>query len=322
MLVLGDVILDRYWWGEASRLSPEAPVPIVRKQRSTAKPGGVANTAANLVALGAAVDLIGLVGADSASDELRRVLAESGVGSDLLLRDPNCPTTAKTRIIASNHHITRVDEEETHPISDQQSAEVIALVTGRLNAADAVVISDYAKGFLTPSLLRDVIDLARRAGKPVFVDPKGPDWKRYAGTTYLKPNRLELGALAGMQVRSHEDTVIAAARLLPLLEGSKLLVTEGPEGMTLIAPGTREYHLLPSPRQVYDVTGAGDTVLAAFAIAVSAGAEPAEAMSIAIEAAAIVVGVVGTATVRADDLAAALAAKTELRPQTLVADLA
>jgi rfaE bifunctional protein kinase chain/domain len=302
MLALGDVILDRYWWGEASRLSPEAPVPIVRLERSSLRPGGAGNTAANLAALGASVTLFGVVGDDPEALELRLVLEESRVNPSGLLTYAGRRTTTKTRIIAGHQQVVRVDAEHAVPIPGEMALGAATLVARELENAQAVVISDYAKGFLAPALLESVIGSAVEAGKPVFIDPKGADYNRYSGATLVKPNRAELALLTTMPVTNHADTLSAGCRLSTLLEGTRVLVTEGAEGMTLFAGGERVEHVASKPRQVFDVTGAGDTVLAAVAMAVTAGASWLEAMQMATAAAAIAIEQMGAAAVTLEQL--------------------
>lgn len=301
LLVLGDVILDRYWWGESTRLSPEAPVPVVRKRSVSVTPGGAANTAANLAALGASVDLIGIVGKDAAAGELKGVLEKGGVPVGCLLEAAGRPTTTKTRIVALHQQVVRVDEEDINAVPDSLAAAAAGLVAERLAAIDAVVISDYAKGFLTPALLERVLAMAGQAGKPVFVDPKGMDYSRYAGCTLIKPNRAELSLLTGMPTRNHEETLAAARHLTASMPGTLVLVTEGPEGMTMLADGRVE-HIEPVARQVYDVTGAGDAVLAVTALALSTGASHTQAMRLSSHAASIVIGKVGTVVVALEEL--------------------
>ena len=305
ILVIGDVILDRYWWGEASRLSPEAPVPVVRKQRSTVRPGGAANTAANLAALGAIPYLIGLVGADREAVELQGALLESGVAVDFLISESARPTTTKTRVIASHQQIVRVDEEDAAPIPREAEDRAREVIAGCLERCSAVVVSDYAKGFLTPSLLNFVTAAAGRAGKRVFIDPKGVDYTRYQGCFLMKPNRLELSILTGLPTGNHEETLAAGNRLSSVMPGTLILVTEGADGMTLFADSAAVEHLASAPRQVYDVTGAGDTVLATLSLAISAGASYRDAMELASEAAAIAIGTMGTAIVTLPQLEAA-----------------
>jgi rfaE bifunctional protein kinase chain/domain len=312
ILVIGDVILDRYWWGDASRLSPEAPVPVVRKQSATVRPGGAANTAANLAALGATPLLVGLVGQDPAATELDAALLACGVRADWLVTENARPTTTKTRIIAAHQQIVRVDEEEVVPTSREVEERALELIAECLERASAVVVSDYAKGFLTPSLLKFVTGRAGLAGKRVFVDPKGADYTRYQGCFLLKPNRLELSILTGLAVRNHEETLAAGNRLSSLMPGAMILVTEGGDGMTLFAGSSPVERLAPAPRQVYDVTGAGDTVLATLSLGICAGATYREAMELATEAAAIAIGTMGTAAVDLTRLETAW--KATLRP--------
>ncbi len=297
ILVLGDVILDWYWWGQASRLSPEAPVPVVRKQRTTLQPGGAGNTAANLAALGARVSLFGVTGADHQAEELRNVLKAQNVDISGLIADPSRPTTTKTRVIAAHQQIVRVDEEATGPVSASIVADALQAVKRSLQEADAIVISDYAKGFLTPELLQGVIAEASRVGKRVFADPKGAEARRYRGVFLLKPNRLELGLLTGMPAATHAEVLAAGSRLAAGMPGTHILVTEGPEGMTRFAGSEKPQHLASAPRQVFDVTGAGDTVLAVTAMAVTAGATWIEAMQLASEAAGIAIGQMGSVAV-------------------------
>jgi rfaE bifunctional protein kinase chain/domain len=297
ILVLGDVILDWYWWGQASRLSPEAPVPVVRKQRTTLQPGGAGNTAANLAALGARVSLFGVTGEDSHANDLKAALSACGVETGGLITDSGRPTTTKTRVIAAHQQVVRVDEESTHPISTDIADAVLKAVLEDLHNAGAIVISDYAKGFLTPPLLDAVIGEARRAGKRVFADPKGADAARYRGVFLLKPNRVELGLLTGLPSETHAEILAAGSRLAGNMPGTHILVTEGSEGMTLFAESQAPEHLAPAPRQVFDVTGAGDTVLAAIAMAVTAGASWTQAMQLAAEAAGIAIGQMGSVAV-------------------------
>ena len=301
LLVLGDVILDRYWWGDSQRLSAEAPVPIVRIERTTVRAGGAANTAANLVSLGAAVELFGVVGADSAAAELRGVVEGCGIAT-ALVEDAGRPTTTKTRIVALHQQVVRVDREETAGLPDALVAETAARVQAGIKDGHGVVLSDYGKGFLTPGLVRQVIAAAKEQGVPSFIDPKGADYEPYLGCSVLKPNRLELGVLTRQPVRSHAETLAAGRGLRSLMPGTAILVTEGAEGMTWFSPDGGEDHVDPVVRQVFDVTGAGDTVLATVALAICAGAGPRRALELASRAASIVVGVIGTATVTREQL--------------------
>lgn len=302
VIVAGDLILDRYWWGSASRLSPEAPVPVVNRERISVRPGGAANTAVNLAALGATAELFGVAGDDHDACDLRSALSAAGIVDAWVRSDSRRPTTTKTRVMALNQQIVRVDDESCAPISHDIAFDATNEIRQRLAGSSALVFSDYAKGFLVPELLHDTISAARESGTPIFIDPKGRNATRYAGCTLLKPNRLELGLLAGMEVHSHEDTIEAGKRLSLNLGGTKILATEGASGMTLFENGDVREQVAAAPRQVYDVTGAGDTVLATMALAVAAGAEYRDAMQLAVAAASIAIGVMGTAAVTAAQL--------------------
>jgi D-beta-D-heptose 7-phosphate kinase/D-beta-D-heptose 1-phosphate adenosyltransferase len=238
--------------------------------------------------------------------ELRGALLECGVVVDFLIAESERPTTTKTRIIASHQQIVRVDEEDTALMPPETEVRAREAITERLETASAVVVSDYAKGFLTPSLLHFVMASAGRAGKRVFVDPKGADYEPYQGCFLMKPNRLELSILTGLPARNHEETVAAGNRLSADMPGTLILVTEGADGMTLFQDSRTVEHIASAPRQVYDVTGAGDTVLATLSLAISAGATNRDAMELATEAAAIAISTMGTATVTLPQLVTAL----------------
>lgn len=302
VLVAGDLILDRYWWGSASRLSPEAPVPVVKRDSVTVRPGGAANTAVNIAALGASAELFGVAGHDREADELQTALTAAGIRQVWLCRDQGRPTTTKTRVMALNQQVVRVDDESAEPIPEAAAQQAVAQIGSRLAGSSALVFSDYAKGFLTPLLLQQAIRAARAAGMPVFVDPKGRDATRYAGCTLLKPNRHELGLLTGVELHTPDDAAAAGRRLSAAMPGTKILVTEGSAGMTLFEDGAAREHVAAVPRQVYDVTGAGDTVLASMALSVAAGADYREAMQLSVAAASVVIGVMGTAAVTAAEL--------------------
>jgi D-beta-D-heptose 7-phosphate kinase/D-beta-D-heptose 1-phosphate adenosyltransferase len=307
-LVLGDVMLDRYWWGDARRLSPEAPVPVVAIQRTSALPGGAANSAANLAGLGGAVALAGIVGDDGAAGELEALCLEAGIDPRGLVREAGRCTTTKTRVIAQHQHVVRVDHEVLSPPSQASLERVFEHYAAALPSTDAVVISDYLKGATPPPFLKRVSGRAREAGKPVLVDPKGRDCTRYAGCTLLKPNRAELSLLTGLAADTREHTIAAGRALSQRLAGAEILVTEGADGMTLFAGGDVVCSQPAQKREVFDVTGAGDTVLAAVAASLAAGASRAEAMYIASHAAALTVSVLGTYVVKLDELRGALEA--------------
>lgn len=264
--------------------------------------GGAGNSAANLAALGGRVSLVGVTGADAHAGDLRAALAARGVETTRLITDASRPTTTKTRVIAAHQQVVRVDEEDTKPISEAIVADVVKAVKNDLGNTAAIVVSDYAKGFLTPQLLEAVIGEARRAGKRVFVDPKGADVVRYQGAFLLKPNRLELSLLTGLPADTHAEVLAAGTRLAERMPGTHVLVTEGDAGMTLFLQSQPPEHVASTPRQVFDVTGAGDTVLAVIAMAVTAGASWRDAMQLATEAASIAIGQMGSVAVSLSDL--------------------
>ncbi len=311
VLVAGDLMLDRYWWGVVDRVSPEAPVPVVRRMSASGLPGGAANTASNVASLGAAVSLFGIAGQDEAGRELRYLLAKANVDCEPVLADATRPTTVKTRIIAHDQHVVRIDEEDTTPVSPRIAAQIASRVEEAMENADAVLISDYAKGAMTPEVLRRILAAAKRFGKPAVVDPKGHDWKIYSGATVIKPNRGELVALTGLAVRNHADTISAARCLAAAMVSTTVLVTEGKEGMTFLCPAGAEREFPAYARHVYDVTGAGDTVSAALTLALACGAALEEAAWLSNVAASLAVAEVGTVAVTREKLAAAVALAPE-----------
>jgi D-beta-D-heptose 7-phosphate kinase/D-beta-D-heptose 1-phosphate adenosyltransferase len=306
LLVVGDVMLDRYIYGEVTRISPEAPVPVVRKTREVAAPGGAANTAANVAALGARVTLAGVVGADEAGAALRRSLEQRGVDAGALVADAARATSVKTRIVAHQQQVVRLDEETSVELALGTRAELLMRCNAALSGSQAVVLSDYAKGALGAGAVAQLVAAARAAGVAVLADPKTHAVEPWRGVTLLKPNRLELGQLAGRPVHTHEETLAAGAEVLAQLEGGALLVTEGAEGMTLFQPHQAPRQFQSVTRTVFDVTGAGDTVLAALAVALAAGATLEQAAHLAQVAASLVVQKLGTEVIRLDELARAI----------------
>lgn len=302
LLVIGDLMLDRYWYGTVNRVSPEAPVVVVSKRDESIVPGGAANAAANITALGGEVSIAGVIGDDLAGDELRRALTTRGITLSGLIQDSTRRTSTKTRIVAHSQHVVRIDDETTAPISAQTAEELIRHVEAVMPAVNAVVLSDYAKGVLTESTAAAVIRIANAYGKKTCVDPKVNDIRRYRGATLIKPNRLELGALTGLPVNNHAETLVAARALLELAGNSAILVTEGADGMTLLEPEREALHFPAHARIVYDVTGAGDTVMAVIAICLAAGAELPDAVELGNRAAGLVVEKVGTEVVPVHEL--------------------
>jgi rfaE bifunctional protein kinase chain/domain len=295
VLVVGDVMLDRYWFGDVSRISPEAPVPVVKIERSEERPGGAANVARNAASLGAASALLSVVGPDEPAQALSRLLDQCGVDA-WLQADETLATTIKLRVIGRQQQLLRIDFE-TWPTHESLQA-TLAEYRRRLPHCGVVVLSDYGKGGLTH--VTEMIALAREAGKPVLVDPKGDDYARYRGATLLTPNRSELGQVVG-KWKDDADLARRAQALREELGLDGLLVTRSEEGMTLFrAEGVT--HEATRAREVFDVSGAGDTVIATLAVMLAAGSSLVDAMRWANHAAGIVVGKLGTATVTLDEI--------------------
>ena len=299
LLVVGDVMLDRYWFGDVSRISPEAPVPVVKVEREENRLGGAANVARNAAALGARTALLSVVGDDDAGRTLQRLLDEGQISAGLHV-DREIDTIVKLRVIGRQQQLLRIDFET--PPSHEILQAKLAEYERRVADADVVLLSDYGKGGLTH--ISEMIRIARAAGKPVLVDPKGDDWSKYAGATVITPNRSELKQVVGSW-HSDEDLASKARSLREQLGLEALLVTRSEEGMTLFA-ADETHHQPTVAREVYDVSGAGDTVIATLAVMHGAGADWAEAVRMATLAAGIVVGKLGTAVVSREELAAAL----------------
>src|SRR5471032_1028345 len=295
VLVVGDVMLDRYWFGDVNRISPEAPVPVVHVQRQEDRLGGAANVARNAAALGAQAGLLCVVGHDEPGERIVELLGESRV-TGFLERDPALLTTIKLRVLSRQQQLLRVDFENT-PTHEVLSA-CLARFETLLPQHDVILMSDYAKGGLTH--VTQMIADAKRAGKPVLVDPKGDDWDRYRGATLITPNRAELREVVG-RWSSEEDLLARVTALRESLDLGALLLTRSEEGMTLFTAG-QVVHTQAAAREVYDVSGAGDTVIATVATMLGAGVPLVDCIAYANRAAGIVVGKLGTATVDYNEL--------------------
>lgn len=303
LLVAGDVMLDRYWQGPTSRISPEAPVPVVRIQKDETRPGGAANVALNIAALGGHAHLLGVVGRDDTAHRLREALVLKKVQPDFV-EAPGHPTITKLRVLSRNQQLIRLDFEES--LSQVGAFDRAAyLLRYRIALADAqvVILSDYGKGTLADAA--ELVAAARAAGRAVLVDPKGSDWRPYRGATLITPNLSELEAVVG-PCPDQASIVAKGSKLRDELGLEALLVTRSEQGMTLLLPGHEPLHLPTEAREVYDVTGAGDTVIATFGAALAAGHDFAHAARVANLAAGIVVGKLGTATVSTAELARAV----------------
>jgi D-glycero-beta-D-manno-heptose-7-phosphate kinase len=295
VLVVGDVMLDRYWFGDVNRISPEAPVPVVLVQKQEDRLGGAANVARNAAALGAQAGLLCVVGHDEPGERVVQLLDDSGV-APYLERDPELPTTIKLRVLSRQQQLLRVDFEKA-PAHEALLAG-LARYDALLPTHDVILMSDYAKGGLTH--VTQMIAKARAAGKPVLVDPKGDDWERYRGATLITPNRAELREVVG-QWKSEADLLARVNKLRADLDLKALLLTRSEEGMTLFSD-EGNLHAAAVAREVYDVSGAGDTVIATLAVMLGAGLPLDEAVTLANRAAGIVVAKLGTATVDYDEL--------------------
>ena len=296
VLVVGDVMLDRYWFGDVERISPEAPVPVVRIARTEERPGGAANVARNVAALGAGASLLSVVGADEAGAAIERLVAADGVSASLH-HDASLPTTVKLRVIARQQQLLRIDFE-TRPSQEVLGAKLKEFAE-RVRETGIVVLSDYGKGGLEH--IATMIAQAKAAGRRVLVDPKGDDWAKYRGATLVTPNRAELRDVVG-RWRDEADLTARVENLRRELDCEALLVTRSEEGMSLFtAQGA--LHIPAQAREVFDVSGAGDTVIATVATLIAAGAPMADATWIANEAAGVVVGKLGTAVVHPAELA-------------------
>jgi len=295
VLVVGDVMLDRYWFGEVSRISPEAPVPVVRVTSSDERPGGAANVARNIAALSAKAALLSVTGDDEAGTKIAELMQAEGVVAELH-RDPSISTTIKLRVIGRQQQLLRIDFET--PPSHEALSAALADYERLLGECDVVVLSDYGKGGLAH--ITRMIALANTANKPVLVDPKGEDYSRYRNATLITPNRGEFREVAGGW-KDEEELTRKAEALRRELNLKGLLVTRSEEGMTLYREGER-VHEQTQAREVFDVSGAGDTVIATLAVMLACGADIAEAVRVANRAAGIVVGKLGTAVVHKEEL--------------------
>lgn len=300
--VLGDVMLDRYFWGDVERISPEAPVPIVHVTRRSKRLGGAANVAANLRELGLDVAVVGVTGKDRAGEGLRGVLVEHGIDANGLVAHDEVETTEKVRIIARNQQVVRADFESDDAIDDSVRAHLLDALSAEAARSGALVVSDYGKGVLAEHMLRDVIALWRRAGKHVLVDPHVPHFRWYRGASVITPNTREANLAAGIDFRKGREPSTPAFAVIKELELEALLVTRGEEGMSLFTNDGRQVHVPTVAKEVYDVTGAGDTVISVLAAALSTGVELVDGVVIANQAAGEVVKEVGTTTITADAL--------------------
>ncbi len=309
VLVVGDLMLDQFLWGRVSRISPEAPVPVVEFERESAMPGGAANVSRNLADLHAATDLIGVVGQDDAARKLKKLLAQQKIGCSGILASGTRATSIKTRIVAHQQQVVRVDRETRGDLDDKTTRRLIAALHGHLDSADAVIVGDYGKGVVTQALLEEIKRLCHDRGIWLSLDPKPVHHLNLKNLSLITPNRKEAFELAEMiDETRHENPLSdaslqqAAGKLLADLRPAVLLITLGDQGMLLCRRDQPPFHIPTVAQEVYDVSGAGDTVIASFTLAIAAGASPVEAAIFSNHAAGVVVGKVGTATVQPAEL--------------------
>jgi len=302
ILVVGDVMLDRYLWGNVSRISPEAPVPVIELSGESKRLGGAANVAHNIVSLGARARVLGVVGDDEPGRQLVSELEKCGVSPDSVLVDSGRPTTVKTRIIAHSQQVVRTDLEKRSDVNETLEEKLIRAIRENLPGSDAVVVSDYGKGVLTDKVLRFVIEEAGSLGAPVCVDPKETRLLSYVGVTAITPNQHEAGFAYGRRIVDEATLAEVGWGLSKKLSCDGVLITRGERGMSLFEKNGDYTHFPTVARDVFDVTGAGDTVVSAFALALAAGANLRQAASISNHAAGIVIRELGTATATVSEL--------------------
>jgi len=302
VLVLGDLMLDRYLWGHVSRISPEAPVPVVAVKKETSCLGGAGNVSRNLQSLGASVLLVGLVGDDAAGLWIK----ENAPAARGIFTDQDKPTTIKTRVIAHHQQVVRVDQEEIEPLSADVRKDILSLI--RDEAYDGLLVSDYNKGAVSQDLMQKALEVTHERGIPVFVDPKVENFSYYSPVTLITPNHFEAERIVNYPCHTDPEVEKAGSDILSRISAHYLILKRGEQGMTVFEQGKPPNHIPTVAKEVYDVTGAGDTVIAATSLALLAGASILEAALLANTAAGIVVGKLGTATLNREELLAVLSA--------------
>ncbi len=300
--VVGDLMLDRYFWGSVSRISPEAPVPVIEMEQEQDRLGGAANVAMNIKSLGGKPLLIGVIGADNSGKRVHELLRESGFSTDGIVVDGTRPTTVKTRVIAHSQHVVRIDRETRSEISFIIQNKIIDVLRHHMNDLDGIIIEDYNKGVIAKSLIRQIIELARESHKPITIDPKFNNFFAYEHVTVFKPNRKEVEEALGVRLRDPESVREAGKSLLERLHAENVLLTLGEQGMTLIEHDGTVSSVPTMARNVADVSGAGDTVIATLTLALAGGARIREAASLANFAGGIVCGYVGIVPIDKEEL--------------------
>jgi len=302
VLVVGDLILDEFIWGEVSRISPEAPVPVVLTKHESIMPGGASNVANNLRALGAEVYLAGIIGDDEYGATLRGELDQKGIYTYGVFVDGSRPTTVKTRVVAHHQQVVRIDREKAEPLQEGYVSKIIDFVKGAAREMDGIIIEDYGKGVITPRLLKECVPYARRYDKVISVDPKEEHFRYYRSISVITPNNHEASRAVGFKIKDEKSLRAAGKKLLEMTGCRIVLITLGENGMAVFQKGKAMTHIPTVAQEVFDVSGAGDTVIATFTLALCAGADPVRAAFIANCAAGIVVGKVGIAVVSPHEL--------------------
>ena len=306
VLILGDIMLDEYMYGSVDRISPEAPVPVVDVTSSKILLGGAANVAANICSLGGEALLIGVVGEDEAAIKISQLLKSKNISDKLLVTDITRRSTIKTRIIAHSQQIVRADREDRHEVNTEVEKEILKRFLSVVDDIQAVIISDYGKGVITLSLLEKIMTVCLERDIYVAVDPKETHFNNYKRVSVITPNHHEAGFAYGRRIQNEEDLLEVGNGLLSRLQAKSILITRGPDGMSLFTSDSAPRHIPTFAKKVFDVTGAGDTVIASFVVATCAGADPIEAAVISNTGAGITVGEIGTATVTMEQLRAEL----------------
>ncbi len=302
VLVVGDLILDEFIWGSVSRISPEAPVPVVWVDSENFMPGGASNVANNIRSLGGEVFLAGIVGDDERGAVLRSLLLEKGVNCEGVFTDGSRPTTQKTRVIAHHQQVVRIDREQARPLSENVCKEIAGFITERLKHVDALIIEDYGKGVIVPRLVREAVKVAKKHNKIITVDPKETHFSYYRGVTTITPNHHEAASAVGFPIKDDASLLKAGKKLMEKVKCESVLITLGENGMSLFKKGKAMAKIPTVAQEVFDVSGAGDTVIGAYTLARAAKATAVEAAHISNCAAGIVVGKVGVAVTTREEL--------------------
>jgi D-glycero-beta-D-manno-heptose-7-phosphate kinase len=302
VLVIGDVMLDRFIWGTVSRISPEAPVPVVWAQSESFMPGGASNVANNICSLGSQAHICGVIGDDEAGRILVSEFSKRGIHAEGIVLDKNRPTIHKTRIIAHHQQVVRIDKESDNTIDRHITDTTMSYIKSKIRDIDAIIIEDYGKGFICPRVIRQIISMAKRHKKIITVDPKEEHFKEYKGVTAITPNKVEAEEASGIKIRDNETLGAAGRKLLKILQSDAVLITLGEGGMALFERGKPYLHIPTVAQEVYDVSGAGDTVIGVFTLALASGASISEAAYMANAAAGVVVGKIGIGVCSAGEL--------------------